>query len=282
VAYHAPCPLVDLAVACYLPKSVRLVVHWHAEIVHQKNALKIVRPWIERCLERADAIIVATPNHIKYSAFLSRYRHKCVVIPYAIDYQQLSVLTLAEQQKVEELKATYPKLVLAAGRLIPYKGLSVFIEAMQQVDALGLIVGVGPLEASLKQQVHDLGLQDKVIFVGAVSNQQLKCLLHACQVFAFPSVFINEAFGMVQLEAMACGKPIVNTNLQSGVPWVARDGSEALTVPVADATAFATAVQRLLSDEALATKLGAQGARRVQDEFDLPQFLERTKAVYLG
>lgn len=280
VDYHYPFPLVDLAITLFFPKKTKLIIHWHADIISQQHALKIVAPLIRRTLKRADKIIVATPIHIEQSPFLPDYREKCVVVPYAININTWSELNASEQQEVVSLQQKYPRFILAVGRLVPYKGFDVAIKAMQQVDATLIIVGVGPLENNLRALAKDYQVENKIVFWQEASHFQLKCLLHACQFLVFPSVLQSEAFGMVQLEAMACSKAIINTALASGVPWVARHEKEALTVSVSDSNALAIAIQQLLTDTHLRQRLGQQGYERVQKEFAMPLFLEKTAAVY--
>jgi rhamnosyl/mannosyltransferase len=109
---------------------------------------------------------------------------------------------------------------------------------------------------------------------------EVKQYLHAAKVLAFPSVTEAEAFGLVQLEAMAAGKPVVNTDLPTAVPHVARDGKEGFTVPPNDPAAFAQSLRRLLDQPDFAAKLGAAGKERVHSEFSQSLFLSRIQTIY--
>jgi glycosyltransferase involved in cell wall biosynthesis len=126
----------------------------------------------------------------------------------------------------------------------------------------------------------ELGIADRVMFLGALQRDQVKEYMHAARVLAFPSVTAAEAFGIVQLEAMSAGRPVVNTALPTAVPRVARDGKEGLTVQPDNAEALAEALCRLLDDKALAERLGAAGRLRARAEFDSALFLARTEALY--
>jgi glycosyltransferase involved in cell wall biosynthesis len=280
VDYHFPFPLADLTLALWLPKRVALVVHWHSEIVAQRTMLPYLGWLFRRTLRRADRIIVSSQALIDHSPFLRAVAEKCVVVPFGVETNYWSELDDAERRRVEELRQQYPRLVLAVGRLVPYKGFAALINAMTKVDGRLVIVGAGYLLERLTAEAEALGIRDRVVLTGFVERSELKCLLHACELFVLPSVTPNEAFGMVQLEAMAVGKPVINTRLPTGVPWVARDGQEALTVTPGSTDELAAAISRLLDDPALARSLGERGRARVAEDFTLQRFFEQTEAVY--
>ena len=124
--------------------------------------------------------------------------------------------------------------MLFAGRLVPYKGVDVLLRAMATVDARLVVVGDGPLRGALEAQARAT-CGGRVTFAGTVADDELTALYHACDVFVLPSVTRAEAFGMVQIEAMACGKPVVSTSVASGVPWVNQHHETGLIVPPGDA-----------------------------------------------
>ena len=170
------------------------------------------------------------------------------------------------------------RIVLSIGRLIYYKGFDHLIRAMNSVEGHLLIIGDGPLRKALAEKARHLGVSGRVTFVGEVEN--VVPYLQASDVFALPSVARSEAFGIVQLEAMSCGKPVVNTMLQSGVPWVSIDGLTGITVPPADSDALASALNRLLGDATLRARLGAAGRLRVEQEFRADLMVTRTLDLY--
>ncbi len=280
VALHQPFPLNDIGVALGLPRETAVVVHWHGEIVRQRSLTGLVAPFIRRTLARAQRIIVSHPTLVSVSPFLAPHSEKCAIIPFGIDVAYWAELDGAQRRRVEELRSRYPRLVLATGRLVPYKGFDVLIEALRRVDATAIIVGEGPLRHNLLRLAQQRGVADRLILAGRLSRDDLKVHLHAARLYAFPSVGVAEAFGIVQLEAMAVGLPIVNTNLPTGVPHVARHGLEALTVPPNDPAVLATAIGQLLDDAALAQPLGAAGRRRATTEYDLQNFVKRIEDVY--
>ena len=280
VALHQPFPLNDIGVALGLPCEIALVVHWHGEIVRQRSLTGLLAPLIRHTLARAQRIIVSHPTLVSASPFLAVHAEKCAVIPYGIDVAYWAELDDAQRRRVEELRARYPRLVIATGRLVPYKGFDVLIEALRRVDATAVIVGEGPLRPDLLRLAQQRGVAERLILAGMLSRDDLKVHLHAAQLYAFPSVGTAEAFGIVQLEAMAVGLPIVNTDLPTAVPHVARHGLEALTVPPSDPAALAAAIAQLLADHALGQRLGAAGRRRAAAEYDLGNFVIRIEDVY--
>lgn len=266
VAYHYPFPLIDLSVSLWFPRDCGLVVHWHGDITEQRLVLPMVRGIVRRALRRADRIIATSPVMIEQSEFLRPLAAKCEVVPFGIDIPFWAQLTDDERNRVVELRRRHPRLVVAAGRLVRYKGFATLLSSFAKVDGQLVILGAGPLEATLRAQIATLGLQDRVQLTGAQYRpEEFKCLLHAARLFVLPSVGNSESFGIVQLEAMACGRPVVNTSLPTGVGWVARDGVEAITVRPEAVEELSAAIERILGDEALAARLGESGVRRAAE-----------------
>jgi rhamnosyl/mannosyltransferase len=253
-----------------------LILSYHSDVVRQAGLMRLYRPLLERLLRRASRIVVATPNHLEYSPWLGPYRRKCEVIPFGIDHSRLK-LTVEGQRRVAELRNSAGGLpiLLNIGRLVEYKGQRFLIEAAQELRAAVWIVGVGPLDKMLRALACQLGVANRVRFWGAVGDDQLPALLTACDVFVLPSITPNEAFGLVQVEAMACGKPVISCSLRSGVPWVNQAGQTGLIVPPADAKALASACRQLLQDEGLRARLGQTGRQRAEREFDETVMVKR-------
>jgi glycosyltransferase involved in cell wall biosynthesis len=217
---------------------------------------------------------------IDHSEFLRPHATKCVVMPYGMDLDYWRALDADERQKVEDMKRAAPRHIVSLGRLVGYKGYEVLIRAMRDIDGQATIIGEGPLLPDLQQLATELGVADRVRFAGRLERSEIRKLFHAAKVFAFPSVTEAEAFGIVQVEAMAAGLPIVNTSLATTVPLVARHDLEALTVAPGDAKALAMALNRILDEPTLAQRLGQAGQARALSEFDQPVFRARMAAVY--
>lgn len=277
--HHAPFPLTDLGIFL-MPKDVALVVHWHAEVIGRPFLMKLLAPLVRHSLRRADKIIVSDKANIENSPFLKFFAEKCVEVPYGCDVEYWAELTSPQCAAVDKLRQLYPRLVVAVGRLVSYKGYDVLLRAMQLVDAQAIIIGDGPLKASLIRLTEELGIADRVKFVGVLQPDEVKQYVHAARVLAFSSVTDAEAFGIIQIEAMSAGRPIVNTNLPTAVPNVARHEKEGLTVPPSQPNAFAGALRRLLDEPDFAQQLGDAGRARARSEYSQSAFLSRIEAVY--
>lgn len=276
---HEPNPLATISYLLVKPKG-KLVVTFHSDVVRQKALGAAYRLAVRRLLERASAIIVATPHHLTCCPLLQPMRQKCVVIPFGIDLESFR-LTAHTERRAQQLRAQFgDRLILFVGRLVYYKGVDVLIRAMTQVAGHLLVVGGGPWEKKLRQLVQRLALENKVNFQGEVSSDVLPAYYHACDVFVLPSTHRSEMFGLVQLEAMACGKPVVSTALPTGVSWVNQHEVTGLIVPPADPSALASAIRRLLDDPDRRIRLGENAHRRVAEEFTAEQMVARTLDVY--
>ena len=268
---HTPNPFAAAAYLASKKPSHALVVSHHSDIVRQAHLKRLVNPMMRQVLKRADAILVASPNYLASSKELEPFRAKCRVVPYGINLDELAPDTEA-LSLAASIRERYPgPLVLSVGRLVYYKGFDVAIEAMQDVAATLLIIGEGPLRGGLEAKARSLHVDSKVVFVGEIHNQRLLPYYLAADVFVLASVARSEAFGIVQLEAMACQVPVVNTALDSGVPFASRHGDSGLTVPPGDASALGAAIRQLLGDANLRKQYGQRGRARVAAEFSVGQ-----------
>ncbi|MDI6809510.1 MAG: glycosyltransferase [Candidatus Eisenbacteria bacterium] len=276
---HFPYPIGELA---YLLSghNRKMVITYHSDIVRQKQLLQLYRPFLRRVLARAAAITVSSPNYLQTSRFLRPLAAKCSVVPYGVELDRFAPAE-AVLSRAEKIRRHYKgPLVLFVGLLRYYKGLSFLIEAMRQVEAKLLVVGEGPQGKEWQNLTRRLGLDRRVTFLNRVSDDELPAFYHACDVFVLPSTHRSEAWGIVQIEAMACGKPVVSTELGTGTSFVNIDGSTGLVVPPRDPAALADAINRLLVDPKLRHRLGENGRKRVRQEFSLQVMVERILQVY--
>jgi rhamnosyl/mannosyltransferase len=273
-------PMAHLATLA-LPRTVRRVITWHSDIVRQRTYLRYYGPFLRRLVQSADAIIVPTPAHFSSSRQLPQWLsgESVRVVPFGVDYRRF----VARPRLADEIRRRYGGrfLVFSVGRHVYYKGLEYLVRAIREVsDAQAVIGGKGPLTEQLVALSRDIGVADRVAFVGRISDADLPAYYHACDVFCLPSVEPAEAFGIVQLEAMACSKPVVCCELGNGVNWVNRDGVTGLTVPPRDDKALAGALERLRGDRVLRERLGADARRRALQEFSMEAMARGTLQTY--
>jgi rhamnosyl/mannosyltransferase len=276
VHLHTPNPTAEMAVLGAVPAGTPLVVTWHSDVVRQRWLGRLSRPIARRLLARADAVCVATPNHVRSSEILPEFAGKIRTCPFGVDLATVH----ADPAATAAVRARFGArpIVLAAGRLVYYKGFDVLVEAMRGLDATLLVVGDGELRAPIAARIGALGLGDRAFLLGEVDD--VRPYFAACDVFVLPSTHRSEAFGIVQLEAMAAGKPVVSTRLGTGVDWVNAHELTGLTVPPGDAPALSAAIARLLASPALRARFGENGRRRVEQGFTTAVAAESVLAVY--
>ena len=281
IVLHEPNPwaLLSLAVA---PPRVPLVVWFHSEVVRPRLQYALFyHPLARTVYGRARRIVVSSPALGEQASALAPYRDRIAVIPFGIDVARWEA-TAAVGARAASIRAESRgrPLVLFAGRMVPYKGVDVLLRALAGLDATAVIAGDGPSRSGWMALARELGIADRVRFAGEVSHEELAALYHACDVFVLPSITRAEAFGYVQLEAMACGRPVVSTRVPSGVPWVNRDGVTGLTVAPGDAAALGRAIAALTADRDLARRMGAAGRDRVLSEFTMERMRTAAATLY--
>jgi len=272
-----PYPLGDLA-QLICGRSPATVVTYQSDIVRQRVTGWAYRPLIRRLLERASRVITTSPAYAQGSRPLQPWLGKCSVVPLGIEP---AAWQLPPHEAVQALRQRYPgPQVLFVGRLRYYKGLDVLIRAMERVSARLLIVGDGALRSSLEAQARASPAGGRIHFVGDVTQSELAAHYHAADVLALPSSHRSEAFGLVLLEALACGTPVISTELLTGTSYVNRHGETGWVVPPRDAPALVTALSECLSDPVRARALGQRGRQRVLSEFTAEAMVARVLDVY--
>jgi len=277
--YHLPFPLGVVSDLLVNPKGEKIVT-WHSDIVKQKNILKLYKPFLEKFLNKVDKIVTTSPNMIDNSSFLQKYKEKCTVIPLGINPDDFNLSDYTKEKK-REIKNKYNKpIIFFVGRLVYYKGIEVLIRAMKDIDAQLLIGGTGPLENELKNLVNNMALNDNIDFLGFVKDEDLAAYYHASKFFVLPSVAPSEAFGIVQLEAQACGKPVISTNLPTGVPYANKDQETGIVVEPNSVDQLHNAIKELLNDSSLRKELGENAKKRVNEEFTVKKMGEAYFNLY--
>lgn len=275
VHFHHPNPT---GVLSYLASGRRgpLVVTYHSDIIRQRVLGAVFTPVLHRFLRGAHAILASSPDYARSSAVLRRHADRVRIVPFGI---RADAFASADADEVARLRTLYgSRVVLAVGRLVYYKGFDYLIRAMSRVDGHLVILGDGPMRARLDALAKQAGVADRVTIAGGVPH--VAPYYHAADLFALPAVARSEAFGLVQLEAMAAGLPVVNTRIDSGVPYVSRDGESGITVPPADVQALAGALGHLLDAPRARRRLGDGARERVRREFSLERMVAHTIAIY--
>jgi rhamnosyl/mannosyltransferase len=272
ILLHYPNPTAVLALFLSFlahPKREKLVVWHHADVLLEerwKRALyALFRPLEEWLFRRTDAFVAATPHHVSCSGTFHRFADRTAIVPYAIPDAWFG--TTGEERRAAETvrERLGGRFLLFVGRLVPYKGLDTLVRAADRIPCRIALIGTGPLEEPLRREIGRRGLSDRVLLLGKVED--LRPYYLGCEFFVLPSVSTLEGFGIVQIEAMALGKPVVSSDLPSGVTYVNRDGETGLTFRVGDDAGFAEACNRLLSDAGLRERLGEAARRRTREKF---------------
>jgi glycosyltransferase involved in cell wall biosynthesis len=274
---HLPNPMAILA---YLASGYRgpLVITYQSDVVRQRVLGPLFEPLLHATLQRSAAIIASSPNYLRSSPVLARHQERCHVIPLGIPIENFDH---CDASAVAAVRQDYgDRLIVSVGRLVYYKGFEYLIRAMTRVPGKLLIVGEGPLRGELSALASELGVADRVVFLGKIDHDRLVACYHAAQVFVLASIARSEAFGIVQVEAMAAGLPVVNTNLASGVPFVSLHEQTGLTVPPADSDQLAAAINCLLDNKDLRTALGRRAQIRANQEFSVDVMAARTLSLY--
>jgi glycosyltransferase involved in cell wall biosynthesis len=272
---HTPNPTMLLALALVrLP--IPLVITHHSDAIRQRYLRYAVRPLEHLVYRRAGKILATSARYVGGSPLLRHYSTKIAHLPLGVNLERyLKPCAEALHFATQLQKQHGSPLWLSVGRLVYYKGLEVALEALRSVPGILLIVGTGPLEAKLRQLAENLEVADRVLWRGHATADELVGAYHAATALWFPSNARSEGFGMVQVEAMASGCPVINSAIpHSGVDWVSPHEVTGLTVPVGNVSAFAAAARRLLEDDALRSKLSKQARERACAEFG-----ERTMAL---
>jgi glycosyltransferase involved in cell wall biosynthesis len=276
---HFPNPMGDLTQLLGAPK-VPFVVTYHADIIKQKVFVPLYRPILEHLFNKARKVLFSAEENIDSSMLPSGCRHKCAVVPFGIDIESFR-LRDREADAVASLRGELNgPVILFVGAARYYKGIDVLLKSMAQVDGRLLLAGRGTEEPSIRNMARALKVSEQVRFYGEVSQSMLRILLHAADIFVLPSIDRCETFGIGQLEAMACSKPVVSTDLPTGVRSVNRQGVTGLVVPPGEPDALAGALNTLVSNPSLRAEFGSAARRRVEREFGADQMVAKTLEVY--
>lgn len=275
---HHPDPMVALALRLSGYKG-HIILHWHSDILKQKLLLKLYRPLQNWLIKRADLIIGTSPKYLEESPHLKPFKKKKIAIPIGIENVKI------ENQESNQVKNRYKdkKIIFSLGRLVEYKGFEYLIDSAKWLgdDYVILIGGSGPLKEMLQKRIDENNLSNKVKLLGRISEEDISLYYNACDVFVLSSIWKTEAFGIVQIEAMSCGKPVVATRIpESGVDWVNKDGFSGLNVEPENPEQIADAIKKILADESAYSYYSSNARQRFDDNFTLVKMLGGCYQVY--
>ena len=282
---HAHLPPAELyarlALAAGGPASAFVVSRHNDDRFYRGPWHREVGAWVAR---RAD-IVIAVSDAVREHThrYLGVSAAKTRTIRHGIDPEAFARVTPADRNRLRaEWGAIDNTMVVGTvARLMPEKALHVLLEGFARYRAFGsrrsrlVVVGYGPLETELKARSLELGLADAVVWAGF--RDDIPAVMSSFDVFALSSQ--HEGFGVVLLEAMAAGKPVVATNV-SAIPEVVEDGVTGLLVAADDPDALGAAIIKL-ENTALRQRLGAAGRKRA-GEFMLDRMIDTTLAAYAG
>ena len=281
IVFHYPNPFVSMYLLRYIPDSTKLVVYWHLDIVKQKLLKNLFINQNKRLIERADKLIATSPPYVEGSPYLSSAREKCVVIPNCINEKRLQLNTEVEERAKEIRDENVDKIIcFAVGRHTKYKGFDYLIKSAHLLDDRFqiYIAGKGEETERLKKEA---GGDKKIHFLGQISELDLKAYMSAMDIFCFPSITKNEAFGLALAEAMYFEKPVVTFSIPgSGVNYVSVNGITGIEVSNRNVVEYANAILRLGNSDNERREYGIYGKERVLKMFMYDQFQDRTIRLF--
>lgn len=270
---HHPDPMACLALWMSGYRG-RVVLHWHSDILKQRGLLTLYRPLQRWLVRRADLVRGTTPAYVAQSPDLQCCQDKVGYLPIGIEDNMRKDVQNTEYGKVT---------VYSLGRLVEYKGYRYLIEAARYLPERYRIViaGKGPLQDELQAQIDALPDPGRVQLLGYVSDAQARELYNGCDLFVLSSVMKTEAFGIVQIEAMSCGRPVVATNIPgSGTSWVNEHGVSGLNVPICDPRALADAIMGICEDRERYRQYCRDARARYESLFTYDRMIDGALDIY--
>jgi len=281
IHFHEPFPLGSIG-SLIIPKSKRIFVTWHSDIVRQKVLKSFVEFFQRKLCKKAEKIIATSERMIEFSSILKKFKEKIVIIPLSLNKEDY-INSFTKKDLRSDLSSLPTNYVLFLGRLSYYKGLDVLLDAISMVNENipFVIAGDGELAGSVNEEIKKSN--KKIYFINRhVTEEEKKYLIKHSKFLVFPSILPSEAFGIVQLEAMVYGKPVINTNLPTGVPWVSLHNVSGLTVEPGDAFQLAKAIEKLYFDEGLYRRLSEGALNRFNEYFESKATNELLYDIYFS
>ncbi len=281
---HLPPPLsAHYAADACEQRGLPLVLTYHCDVEIPSPLGSMIETLYRRSLgastlERAARVVVTTRTYAATSRAV--WRHNPVVIPNAVDVHRFDPTIDGRAVRLRLKIPVDRPVVLLVGRIVAHKGIEHFIEASRYLPGVQfLIAGEGTHLETMERLAIRLGVAERVRFLGRVSQENLPKVYAACDIFVLPSVSRLEAFGIVALEAMATGKPVVVADIP-GVREVIEDGREGLLTDPVNPQDLAEKIRRLVEDPALRQEMGRRGREKVLASFTTEAVADQVLKVY--
>jgi len=286
---HLPTPWsADWSAAASAVKGRPLVLTHHSDIIGQgrMNCIAKIYNKINRkfVLKSATKIIITNPKVAESSQYLNHYSYKINIIPLGVDSEWFRPIDNIKKEDPMEKTVLF---ISVLDKFHEFKGLDRLLMAMvdvvKEVPKAKLIVGgEGDLLSRYKKMATSVGLESHAEFLGYVPEDEIARLYNRCDLFVLPSISASqETFGMVLLEAMACARPVVSTEIVGVAEEVKQHGA-GLIVQSRDERALAGAIIKLLKDEDLRLRMGAAGRTLAKRKYSWSQVALKTEALYEG
>lgn len=280
VILHMPNPLEAFLLLKCIPKKVKLIVYWHSDIYKQRFLNIFVKKLIDRLLVRANKIIATSPNYINESNYLKMYFDKCVVVPSCIDENKLIINKKVEENSIK-IRSIYSDKIIcfACGRHVKYKGFEYLIKAFDNLpDYIELVIaGEGPLTKKLKKMTDG---NNRIHYVGRIEQEMLNAYYNVSDIFCFPSITKNEAYGLSLAEAMYFGIPSITFNINgSGVNFVSINKTTGIEIENRNIEKYREGIILLSNNKELRKEYGKNAKKRATDLFLYSKYKKSIEAI---
>jgi len=268
VHLHTPNPVGVWAYLVATPRTPVVVTH-HGDIARYPCAKHLVLPFYKYILQRAEAVLLFTRRYGRTSTELKYVQNKIKVIPHGVKENHFKETTRVEEEANhlrEEIAAGAPTVTFI-GRMVGWKGVDVLLRALAKVPKVhAFLGGDGPTLEEHKRTASQLGIANRVHFFGHLDDQDKVPVFYAGDIFVLPSTARSESFGIVQVEAQLCRKPIIVSEV-GGAPEVTKNGETGIVVPPGKVDEMSKAIERLIQDKFLRDKLGEAGYYRAKENY---------------
>lgn len=278
IIHHFPNPVGEISEILTNPDRPKVVLY-HSDVVRQKILKPLYDIETKIFLSRAKIIVATSPNYVRTSPILSQFKEKVKVIPLGIDTN-----FFAPEGPIHPLLLKIRdggfSIALYVGRFAYYKGLEYLIKAVpllpQEVKVV--LVGDGEEKPKLLSLIKELQIEERVMFIPPVKDEELPSIYRGADVFVLPSIARSEAFGLVACEAMACGVPVITTEIGTGTSFYNIDGTTGSVIPPRDPNALAETIKNILKNSSK-LDFGNGARKRIVEFFSEEKFFKEWEEV---